>query len=629
MEIYFKFAVCTFLILNIAFLLNLFLKTSKEVEPSLIGSSVNIEEKSESKFYKTIKDSLLKYFKPHESDSLNNLLKIHPEVMTHENILKFSKDSKISMFLESFKREDIYVVKLNHDNEILPNGKEIPSGQISLYSINAESLTSKNKNVGESNIRKCWTTIINGRIIGVVSSDNKQSLAVYYRKPKGKKSDYRIRYIHKLHCESIEIEQSDSENKEKILDGNYYNDTSYDDFIIHGNLPVSYIAIQNEAFVFSRDKDVYQFQIFKRVKESKESKTKINWKLALLGPKIDKDDFPYFHTNSLKFVPDNTNEFRLLHVFIAISSKKGVVLNGEMFASSSSENLDSDQEEGQEEHEHNFNSESELSTTITKFFEHILDDEVIGNAMSFEESMTKLKKYMKPTIFSNISNDSLFFEIHNSNVLISMDWDDKSVQFQYLFEVKSKISRIFGENSGRNVIIKFENDNDLVLIKRERNENQQPGENFYINAKPYSVSLNKLPEKIKNKDFVSFSLENINEKVVLFAVNEDGFFFALELTESKVKQPLTKLETMMYRVKEAILPDETASVYEILIRYLITNIIPLILYLKYYFSLMKKEETEYIKNEKNSRRKVKSLLNKSNKLETKIYQEKLETFVIS
>ena len=313
METYLKFAVFTFLILNIAFLLNLLFKSSKEVEPKLIGTSAVIEEKSDSKFFKTLKDSLLKYFKPQDVDSIHDLLKIHPDVMTHENILKFSKDSKISMFLENFKREFIYVVKLNHEKDVVLDKKEIPSGELSLYSINAESLIS-NLNIGESSIRKCWSTRITGKIIGVVTSDNKQSLAIYYRRPKSRsQSDYRIRFIHRLHCESIEVEQSDLDLQNSENAPDYFNDISYDDFIINENLPVSYMTIQKEVLAISRDRDDYQFHIYKRFKKD----DGISWKLALLGPKIDKKEFQYFHTNSLKFVPDTTNEFRLFYRFLS------------------------------------------------------------------------------------------------------------------------------------------------------------------------------------------------------------------------------------------------------------------------------------------------------------------------
>ena len=240
---------------------------------------------------------------------------------------------------------------------------------------------------------------------------------------------------------------------------------------------------------------------------------------------------------------------------------------------------------------------------------------------------------MKPTVFSNISNDSLFFEIYNSNVLISMDWDDITVQFQYIFELKSKISRIFSEQSGNNIIVKFEDDNDLVLIKREKNLDRKPGDNLYTNVKPYSVSLNKLPEKLKNKDFVSFSLENINEKVILFAVNEDGFFFALELTEQQVKDKCNGdyqcNEGVLGIVKKTVktmFPEEEESLLEILVRYVITNMIPLILYLKYVSSVNNK--ADYKIKEFLSNKKVQKMVDKLNKLEEKIKNENLRNMVI-
>jgi len=68
-----------------------------------------------------------------------------------------------------------------------------------------------------------------------------------------------------------------------------------------------------------------------------------------------------------------------------------------------------------------------------------------------------------------------------------------------------------------------------------------------------------------------------------------------------------------------IFPRESLSLTEVLITYLLTNIIPVLIYLKYNYSNLSENESE----NSNKRDEVRNIINEINKLESKINKETL------
>jgi len=634
MEVTSTFTICVFFALNTLFMLYLMNLPGIDLQPSFISSTE--KDKDDDDFSDvndaSLKKSISNYFKTnfnnYESEKIglnDKFSKIKPEITATENVLDISSDTKVSMFLEQTNQEEIYVIKLNHDQDPNITKKEPKYGLISLYSVDARALT-KNDNYLDDDLllKKCWSTKIYGRVIGVVTSENKKSVAIYYRIARSRKDiDYRIRFIHNLNCDLLDsIETSDYESR-KIIDkyekeklylekylhtldkhddlkineyqqfskveddidldnevedifhiennefsensdfinqeyneylheidplsttsssgstrnknsklkyvkSNYFDEDSYDDFILPGNLPISYISIQKDILAYTRDNDDFQFRILKKSRQdnqnyvnnkSKHTKQKAEksfWIASALGPAVDKSKFAYFHTNSIKLVPDPNNDYRVVHIDLGISQTLGVVLSGKITVTNHVNNI-----------EDLYNSTSYESNN---FFSHKIDSDIIDKDLNIEKAIKNLKQYMKPTIFSNTNKENLFFEIYNSTILISMDWNKEDVQFQYLFELKSKINRIYSDPTGENILVKFDDCDDLVLIKRKKIVNPNENEDFYSKATPYSISLKKIPERLRYKKFISFSLENIDDKIILFALNEDGVFFTLDLS---------------------------------------------------------------------------------------------------
>lgn len=667
MELTSTFVLCVFFFLNTLFMLYLMNLPEIDMQPSFITSTekeINFDSRGD--MDGSLKKSISNYFKPTEV-SKDKYSKIHPEITTTKNGLNLTPDNKVSMFLEQTRQEEIYVIKLNNDQDAVASGKEPKFGIISLYSVDARALTDKNNSEDDSLLKRCWSTKIFGRVIGVVTSENKQSVAIYYRIAKSRNSiDYRIRFIHNVKCDLLdEIDSSDYESQqiidkfallkkdldsnygneqkdemeitsfqsflnlseEKIpsehvddievnsvneakknnkivnLKSNYLNNLSYDDFILPGNKPISYITIQKNILAYCRDNDDFEFRIYKRVETEVNSVgERIMWTASAVGPPVDKTKFAFFHTNSIKLVPDINNDYRIVHINIAISQTLGVILSGKITVTN------------------HVQQPSEIYTSLyesTQFFTHRVDNDLLDSDFNIEKSIQNLRQYMKPTIYSNTNKENLFFEIYNSTILISMDWNQEDVQFQYLFELKSKISRLYSDPSGENLLAKFEDSDDLVLIKRKKISKPNENENFYGKATPYSISLKKIPEKLRDKKFVSFSLENIDDKIVLFALNEDGVFFALDLSEKEsVKQ---KNAYVFNWIRSLIYPRESLSLKEVLVTYFLTNIIPVLIYLKYNSSNL--SDTDEKEESVDNNKEVQKIINKMNKLESKIKKE--------
>lgn len=264
-------------------------------------------------------------------------------------------------------------------------------------------------------------------------------------------------------------------NNDKVLK-NYFNDLSYDDFLLKGNTPITAMAIKEDILAYSRDLDFRQYYILKREKQiikenskeendDKENKTlsKTIWKVSSLGPKIDRKISPFFHTNSLKFIDDKNNDYRLIHIFISINTTD-ISAYGNFRISNHTD----------------FTKEfTDITFTSIPFFKVMFIDEIIEENEEFtlEKSIKKLKHYLQPTLYSNNFNSKdMIFEFAKSYLLlIHNNSTSGNVHFMRLRpDLKEKIQKIHSDLENENVVIvrkiKFINFTLKEIRRQKRND---------------------------------------------------------------------------------------------------------------------------------------------------------------
>ena len=347
-----------------------------------------------------------------------------------------------------------------------------------MFSIPKDNFIDYKKNdFNKSIISLCWTTKFYGRIIGAVTSSDKLNLAIFYRVISGHNINYRIRFFHNLSCENKEIGsknieniflnvfkdiKSEKENKsdinyllneqnliisskqkfdceKKILFPNYFDDNTFDDFSLRGNTPINAMTIKKDILVYSRDFDYRQLYVLKRMKAEDETM----WKISYLGPQINKKLNPFFHTNSLKLLYDDVNDYKILQIYLSVNTSRITITSNVIKANHT--NYD----------EYNLKEENH---TIITFSQYLLDDKVITNFEDFntEAAIKNMKRFMRPTVFSNNNNKNLIFEFFETSVF-SLDWNE-SINKHSLYEVISgnlvdKISKISADYNNQNIVI--------------------------------------------------------------------------------------------------------------------------------------------------------------------------------
>lgn len=278
---------------------------------------------------------------------------------------------------------------------------------------------------------------------------------------------------------------------------NYFDDNTYDDFLLKGNTPITAMAIREDVIAYARDLDYRQYYILKREKKviqsnsentnnnnnkknnfnnnstqensqnEKYTNSKNNtnnnpentilhknqynnsniitstvWKVSSLGPKIDRKIQPFFHTNSLKFMDDPINDYRLIHIFVSLNSTD-ISCYGYFRISNHTD----------------FNENfTELTFTSIPFFKVFFINEILDGNEEFhlERSVKKLKKYLQPTLFSNnFNSQDMIFEFTKSYLLL-MHSNATSGNVHFIRmrpDVKEKIAKIHSDMDNENIII--------------------------------------------------------------------------------------------------------------------------------------------------------------------------------
>jgi hypothetical protein len=87
-----------------------------------------------------------------------------------------------------------------------------------------------------------------------------------------------------------------------------------------------------------------------------------------------------------------------------------------------------------------------------------LDDKVITNFEDFntEAAIKNMKRFMRPTVFSNNNNQNMVFEFFETS-MYSLDWNE-NINKHSLYEVISgsldhKISRISADQANKHIVL--------------------------------------------------------------------------------------------------------------------------------------------------------------------------------
>jgi hypothetical protein len=253
---------------------------------------------------------------------------------------------------------------------------------------------------------------------------------------KENKSD--INYLLKEQNLIISSKQSYTCEK-KILFPNYFDDNTFDDFSLRGNTPINAMTIKKDILIYSRDFDYRQLYVLRRMKTEEETM----WKISYLGPNINKKINPFFHTNSLKLLYDEINDYKILQIYLSVNTSRITITSNVIKANHT---------------DYNENNIKEENHTIITFSQYLLDDKIITNFEDFstEAAIKNMKRYMRPTVFSNNNNINLLFEFFETSVF-SLDWNE-SVKKHSLYEVISgnlvhKISKISADQNNQNIVI--------------------------------------------------------------------------------------------------------------------------------------------------------------------------------
>lgn len=298
----------------------------------------------------------------------------------NENKIKLPENSKISLFLDREKK-NIYILSIFNEEKIEMKQrnnhiKSYNGSKVSLYAYSLEKLIGKksftkdgdkNIKIHKSQVKSCFESYFYGKVIGAVASNDKKRICIAYKVELNKKNYYRIRYFHnifsicnnkestnikkdlsmyenklntefltlfekqeehttyeyeKINNEKIyfEISEDEKNNHESFSDGklsNQFSEILYDDFSLEINFPIKAMAIKNHLIAFTTDKQNFEYTIIKR--ENDQITQKPVWKVFSHGPILDREEYQFFHTNSLKFLEeeatdDNTLELNLIQV---------------------------------------------------------------------------------------------------------------------------------------------------------------------------------------------------------------------------------------------------------------------------------------------------------------------------
>jgi len=290
--------------------------------------------------------------------------------------------------------------------------------------------------------------------------------------------------------ENININKNYINEKDKVFK-NFFEDKTYDDFLLKGNTPITAMAIREDVIAYARDLDYRQYYVLKREKKIIKSNSnninnnnnnnnlnneknfnltqqKINsqniivdnhninnvnnvnnnyltstvWKVSSLGPKIDRKIQPFFHTNSLKFMDDPINDYRLIHIFVSLNSTD-ISCYGYFRISNHTDFIE------------NF---TELTFTSIPFFKVFFINEILeGNEeFNLEKSVKKLKRYLQPTLFSNnFNSQDMIFEFTKSYLLLMhSNATTGNVHFIRMRpDAKEKIAKIHSDLENENIVI--------------------------------------------------------------------------------------------------------------------------------------------------------------------------------
>jgi hypothetical protein len=213
------------------------------------------------------------------------------------------------------------------------------------------------------------------------------------------------------------------------------------------------MTIKKNTLAYARDMDFRQFYILRReikLDEEKEdnkstttSKYFRSWRVSLLGPLIDKNIHNFFHTNSLKFASDSIHDYKLLQIYITMSTTK-INIVGNVIKANHTDYFNRNSEPNNQNNEYNYdqlnnstetvdNNSTSTNTTnttdqyspynysIKKVALYSIEDIIDVNKFedfNLDESIQKLKRYM-------ILNINQIYEI-----LINLSQNDHALMYR-------------------------------------------------------------------------------------------------------------------------------------------------------------------------------------------------------
>jgi hypothetical protein len=492
--------------------------------PKYITSSYdpNLTTELDSVLLKSLEKYIGKYF-----NKYNQSIHLNEGFNTYiKDELKVTNSTKISLFLDENK-ENILILKIN--NEIQTNmGFDNRAGEVSLYTTPLYGYKDKTLQDGHNYkvlIKKCWTSNFFGKIMGAVTSNDKSQLSVFYRIIEGHNVSFRIRFFHDIACGNKQIAKSDSllkeqfkepgnktteadnelyyeihENEQRNEDSNlqttdllnYFDDNSFDDVRIRGNTPITSMAIKANTIAYARDYDYKPFYILKRDASS----TARFWKVSFMGSSVDRAVHPFHHINSLKFLNDKLNDYKLMNI-ATLMNNTGIFGKVTIVEAN------------------NTDYSNAGNTTYYQVLSYTkpLTNKIIpdGSKFELEKSIKELKRFMKQTVFSNNKEDNILFEL-DAGALYSLSWDNATDTTYYLnsLHINEKVSKIISDSKNEYIVIKPENSKDLKLIYRDLVDTEGSFQSFDI-AK--TSTIKSLPKKYREKEGLGYLIENIDNKM--------------------------------------------------------------------------------------------------------------------
>lgn len=516
---------------------------SDEVNPKFISSSYDSKATIDynSMILKSINKLISKYFK--EPSIISKFVGDLPLGNNTPNDIFVFVNESINAFRPDLQAKDFLM--MNQDKtelRILQIAKKVPStnqydykyNEVSLYSIPIDNFIINYKNdyhLSKALIKHCWSSILPGRIIGTVLSHDKKILLLGYRVIKGNVVTFRMRYINDLSCNSEKkkgfneqddliikefqdyLHLNDNENdaifkmkNSSITDQfikNYINNNTYDDIAFSGNMPFSALAVKDNLIAYARELDYYAFSVIQRNSKSNE------WKQGFRTIRTNKTKSSYYHTNSLQFITnDDANDIKMVQVYLMIDSSS-IYLVYEMIKA-------------------NFTSNSYLTTQLIR---NKIDEDIISQSSQFnlDDSLSKLKKYLKPTIYSNNNNYNAMMEFFDGTVFF-IDWNQTGREVRYSMTSSNQIEQIFGDEINENIILMKSERSDLIYFNRKMNSTEYN----YNNEK--TIVFKSLPNKYRDQIPLGVLIEKFNNKVIMLMLMENGVVLSLDFTKIVEKE---------------------------------------------------------------------------------------------